>query len=160
MLAELVLCDRLVVAFCSVALEASAISLEGRVALVTGAARGIGKAIAQAFARFGADVAVCDRDEEGLQETFREVEGMGRRAARECLDVRDGQAVRDYVARLGQEFERIDILVNNAGGGFASEFIELSENAQDALIRENFTSVAHFVRAVVPWMPERGGSCA
>ena len=139
-------------------LDQSAISLEGRVALVTGAARGIGKAVAETFAVFGADVALCDRDAQGLAGTVREIEALGRRAFSECLDVREGAAVRAFVEGLAAETGRIDILVNNAGGGFWAEFMDLSENGQEALIRENFTSVTHFVRAVVPFVPERGGS--
>ena len=52
----------------------------------------------------------------------------------------------------------IDILVNNAGGGFRADFLDVNDKGQDALVRENFTSVTNFVRACVPKMPERGGS--
>ena len=119
--------------------------LTGRVAIVTGAAVGIGRAIAQAFARFGAEVAVCDRDEENLATLD------APRSA--VLDVRDGDAVREFAGSLA----RIDILVNNAGGTFRSDLLALSDNAQQALVDENFTSVTHFVRAAVPKM-DAGGS--
>jgi NAD(P)-dependent dehydrogenase (short-subunit alcohol dehydrogenase family) len=141
-----------------VPLDPSCILLTGRVAVVTGAAAGIGKAIALALARFGADVAICDRDAPRLEAVAKEVEGIGRRALPAGLDVRDGEAVGGFLAEVAARFERVDVLVNNAGGGFAASFLEVSEKGQDALVRENFTSVTHFIRGCVPLMPESGGS--
>lgn len=132
--------------------------LEGRVAVVTGAAAGLGAAVAAALARFGPDVALCDRDAAGLTATAREVEAAGRRTLSGVIDVREGPAVREFLARVGDELGRGDVLVNNAGGGFQAPFLELSERGQDALVRENFTSVTHFVRGFVPLVPETGGS--
>jgi NAD(P)-dependent dehydrogenase (short-subunit alcohol dehydrogenase family) len=126
--------------------------LTDRVAVVTGAARGIGAAIAAAYARFGADVAICDRDGEGLAATARAIESHGRTARSDVLDVRDNDAVRDWVARI----DRVHILVNNAGGGFRAAFAEVNDKGQDALVRENFTSVTNFVRACAPLMPDDG----
>ena len=68
-------------------------SLTGRVAVVTGAAQGIGEATALTLGRFGADVAVCDKSEEGLRSTVAELEGMGRRVVSSLMDVRDPDAV-------------------------------------------------------------------
>jgi 3-oxoacyl-[acyl-carrier protein] reductase len=132
--------------------------LGGRTALVTGAAQGIGRACAVALARFGADVAVCDRDEEGLDSLVGELEQIGRRSWPGVLDVRDGDAVRAFVEAAASASGSIDILVNNAGGGFLSAMLDVNDKGQDSLIRENFTSVTNFVRACVPHMPERGGS--
>jgi NAD(P)-dependent dehydrogenase (short-subunit alcohol dehydrogenase family) len=120
--------------------------------VVTGAAQGIGAAVATACAAFGADVAACDRDADGLARTAAAVEAAGRRARTAVLDVRDGEAVRDWVATL----DRVDVLVNNAGGGFRADFVDVNDRGQDALIRENFTSVTNFVRACVPKMPGDG----
>src|SRR4051794_5670841 len=92
--------------------------LTDRLVVVTGAAVGIGAAVATACARFGADVAVCDRDAEGLQRTVSEIEATGRRAYSTDLDVRDGDAVRGWIDSLPP----IDALVNNAGGGFRAPF--------------------------------------
>jgi 3-oxoacyl-[acyl-carrier protein] reductase len=128
------------------------IRLTDRLAVVSGAARGIGEAIATAFARFGADVAICDRDADGLAGTSKEIEAAGRTAHAAVLDVRDGDAVRDWIATL----ERVDTLVNNAGGGFHADFLDVNDKGQDALIRENFTSVTHLIRACVPKMPDDG----
>jgi NAD(P)-dependent dehydrogenase (short-subunit alcohol dehydrogenase family) len=137
-------------------LDPKAARLDGRVALVTGAAVGIGEAIALALARFGADVAACDRDAEGLADTVRGVRAAGRRAWQAVFDVRDDAAARDFVSRVAGEAGRLDVLVNNAGGSFHASFLELSEKGQDALIRENFGSVASFVRAAAPHMPPGG----
>ncbi len=134
-----------------------AVSLEGRRALVTGAAVGIGEAIAVSLARFGADVAMCDRDAEGLSTTAAEVERAGRRALTGVLDVRDRGAVAAFVEDVGRRWERLDIVVNNAGGGFHAPFTDISPKGQDALVAENFSSVTHVTRAALPLMT-RGGS--
>lgn len=130
--------------------------LDGRVALVTGAAAGIGEATARALAAFGADVAVCDRDEDGLAATAAELAAAGARVVSEVLDVRDDEVARSFVARAHGELGRLDILVNNAGGGFLAPFLDVSAKGQDALIRENFTSAATFIRAVAPHLGEGG----
>lgn len=140
------------------ALEPGAALLTGRVAIVTGAAAGIGRAIAATFARFGADLALCDRDGEGLAAAAREVEATGRRALGAELDVRDGDAVARFLAAVGERFGRAHVLVNNAGGGFAAPFLDVSPRGQEALVHENFTSVTHFVRGFVPLVSEPGAS--
>ena len=131
------------------------VSLEGKVAVVTGAAQGIGEAVAIAFARFGADVAMCDRNADGLAYVSKEIDRTGRRVVTGVLDVRESDQVDafvdDAVHALGQ---RVDVLVNNAGGGFPALFMDVNAKGQDALIRENFSSVTHFIRACVPHMPE------
>jgi 3-oxoacyl-[acyl-carrier protein] reductase len=139
-------------------LEPSRILLNGRVAVVTGAAVGIGRAISVAFARFGADVAVCDRDEQNLTAAKEELQATGRRVLSGVLDVRDGAAVKDLFRRIADEFGRVDVLVNNAGGGFQALFADVSEKGEDALVRENFTSVTSFIRNALPLIPETGGS--
>ncbi|MCB1007188.1 MAG: SDR family oxidoreductase [Acidimicrobiales bacterium] len=130
--------------------------LDGRVAIVTGAAVGIGEATALALAAHGADLAVCDRDADGLAATAASLSELGARVVAEVLDVRDDEAARAFVGRAAAGLGRLDVLVNNAGGGFAAPFLDVSAKGQDALIRENFTSAATFIRAVVPHLDEGG----
>jgi NAD(P)-dependent dehydrogenase (short-subunit alcohol dehydrogenase family) len=133
------------------------ISLEGKVALVTGAAQGIGEAIALTFANFGASVAMCDRNADGLAFVSKEIDGLGERVVTGVMDVRDADQVDAFVDDAVRALDRrIDILVNNAGGGFPADFMAVNAKGQDALIRENFSSVTHFVRACVPHMPQGG----
>lgn len=134
-------------------LDPAAIMLTNKVAVVTGAAQGIGEAIAIAMARFGADVAICDRNAGGLETTAQAVRAAGRYCMTEVLDVRDEAAVNAWIPRVVNELGRVDILVNNAGGGFWAPFLEVSSKGENALIRENFGSVTIFIRACVPHMP-------
>lgn len=136
------------------ALDPGAVLLTDRVALVTGAAQGIGEATALALARFGAHLALCDRDAEGLAATERAVRELGRRCTSAVLDVRDTDAVSELLEEVGRDFGRLDVLVNNAGGGFAAPFLDVSAKGEDALVRENFTSVSGMIRSAVPLLPE------
>ena len=128
------------------------ILLTGRTALVTGAARGIGRATAVALARFGADVAVCDRLGDELADTVEEITALGRRAPSAVLDVRDNDSVTEWVADLTAEWGHLEVLVNNAGGGFVSDVVDMSAKGQAALIAENFTQVVDVTRACVPML--------
>ncbi len=132
--------------------------LTERVAVVTGAAQGIGRATALALARFGAHVAVSDRDEGGLRDTASLIEEAGRTAVVGVLDVRDEDAARAHVDETARLLGPVDVLVNNAGGGFHADFVGVNAKGQDALIRENFTSVTNFIRACVAHAPARGQS--
>lgn len=134
------------------------LTLDGRVAVVTGAANGIGRAIAVVFARFGADLAICDRDVPNLDAVADEIEALGRSVVAGELDVRDTDAVRAFVGEVVTHFGHVDVLVNNAGGGFMAGFVDVSDKGQDSLVRENFVSVTNFVRACEPHFPETGGS--
>src|SRR5262249_35865671 len=135
--------------------DASA-SLSGQAAIVTGAARGLGRAIALGLAAYGADVAVCDRDERGLRGTVTDLESLGRHTVSAVLDVRDRDRVLEFCDATRDAFETIDILVNNAGGTFRAPFTNLSVKGRHALIAENFTSAVDFIQAVLPVMPDGG----
>jgi NAD(P)-dependent dehydrogenase (short-subunit alcohol dehydrogenase family) len=130
--------------------------LTDRVAVVTGAAVGIGEACALGLARFGADVAVCDRDADNLATTASSINELGRQTLLGVLDVREPDQVDGFIGRVGERFGRIDVLVNNAGGGFAAPFTGVSQKGQEALVHENFSSVTYFIRAVVPLMMSGG----
>jgi len=134
----------------------SAASLTGKVAVVTGAAAGIGAATALALARFGADVALCDRNAEGLEAVAGEARDIGRRVQTGVLDVRDGEAVARFLDEVRSTFGIVHVLVNNAGGGFYAAFLDVSTRGQAALIDENYTSVTHFIRGCVPLMSDGG----
>ena len=118
-----------------------------RVAVVTGAAQGIGEATAIALARFGCHVAICDREPEGLADTARAIEALGRRALAEVFDVRDAEAVERFFARVDAELGPVDVLVNNVGGGFHAPFSDVSAKGEAALIAENFGTVTNCVRS-------------
>ncbi|MSO37743.1 MAG: SDR family oxidoreductase [Acidimicrobiia bacterium] len=135
------------------------VRLDGHVAAVTGAASGIGRATALALASFGANVAICDRDGDQLASCATEIEGLGRQVFSAVLDVREPEPVQAWLAAaVGQLGGHLDTLVNNAGGGFRAAFVDVNDKGQDSLIRENFSSVTHCVRAAVPLMRAAGGS--
>jgi NAD(P)-dependent dehydrogenase (short-subunit alcohol dehydrogenase family) len=101
---------------------------------------------------------VCDRDAEGLASLRVVLDDLGGRAFAETLDVRDADPVHVFVARTAATFGGLDVLVNNAGGTFHAFFADLSEGGEDALVRENWSSVTHFVRASLPHFPAEGGA--
>src|SRR3954447_7765861 len=96
--------------------------LTDRVAVVTGAASGIGRATAVALAREGCDLAICDVNEVGLSETAAEVRALGRRVRQDRVDVSDKARMRAYADEVFAEFGKINILVNNAGVSVTADF--------------------------------------
>ena len=134
--------------------------LEGKVALVTGAARGIGKAIALKFAAEGADIAFTDLviDENG-QQTEAEIAALGVKAKGYASNAADFAQTEQVVAQIKEEFGHIDILVNNAGITKDSLMMRMTEQMWDAVIAVNLKSAFNFIHALVPiMMRQRGGS--
>ena len=134
--------------------------LDGKVALITGAARGIGKAIALKFASEGADIAFTDLViNDSALETIREIEALGRKVkgyASNCANFDQTQAV---VEEMVKDFGHIDVLVNNAGITKDGLVMRMSEQQWDAVIAVNMKGAFNFLHAVVPVMArQRGGS--
>jgi NAD(P)-dependent dehydrogenase (short-subunit alcohol dehydrogenase family) len=136
----------------------SADTLRDRVAIVTGASQGIGRAIAVGLARVGADVVLCSRRLEALKPVADEVQTAGRRALPIACDVADAAQVDEVVARTLSTFGRIDLLVNNAGYRIRSPLEDLPRAEWDAMVGTNLTGVFLFSQAVGRVMiRQRGG---
>jgi len=134
--------------------------LDGKVALITGAARGIGKAIALKFASEGADVAFTDLViNEAAGETIDEIAAFGHKVKGYASNAADFDETHAVVEQILRDFGRIDILVNNAGITKDGLVMRMSEAQWDAVIAVNLKSAFNFIHAVVPQMArQRGGS--
>ena len=134
--------------------------LKGKTALITGAARGIGKAIALKFASEGADIAFTDLAiNEAAQQTLSEIEACGVKAKAYAADASSFSETEAVVAQIMADFGRIDILVNNAGITKDALMLRMSEEQWDAVINVNLKSAFNFIHALIPIMSrQRGGS--
>src|SRR5579875_1343675 len=131
--------------------------LTGKKAFITGASRGIGRAIAVAMAAAGADVALVARSEDGLAGTARAVGGQGRQAVVIPADVTREEAVSAAVAQAIERLGQLDIVVNNAGGAnFRAAFTEMRLTGWDKVMRLNVNSAVYVCHAVAPHLLERG----
>lgn len=129
--------------------------LEGKVALVTGASRGLGKTMALALAEAGADVVVVSRSPADLELTAAEIRGRGRRALVVKTDVTRAGEVEGLAARALEEFGHIDILINNSGISGEKEFLKLSEGEWDEVLDINLKGVFLCTQVVGRHMVER-----
>ncbi|HEX5950769.1 MAG TPA: SDR family oxidoreductase [Actinomycetota bacterium] len=135
-------------------------SLDGQVAIVTGAGRGIGRAIALALARAGADVAVAARTVPELETAAEEVRALGRRAVVVPTDVTDEEAVRALVRASVQELGRLDVMVNNAGvAPFTATFMETRPDGFRKYFDANFAPVVNGTRAAGEVLLAQGSGC-
>jgi 3-oxoacyl-[acyl-carrier protein] reductase len=131
------------------------VTLAGRVAVITGAASGIGASIARCFSNFGADVVLTDIDEAGAEALAGELRSLSRGAIGIGGDVRVQAHVDASIARTLREFGRVDILVNNAGSTLRKRFLDLDENDWHAMLDMNLVQVFRWTRAVAHVMIEQ-----
>lgn len=129
--------------------------LQGRMALVTGGARGIGRAIALAFAREGAGIAILDRRPDLAEQTAKEIAGIGIASFSVTADVGDEGQVTSAISQVEGALGRIDILVNNAGIDTTSRVVDMPTEMWDEMIRINLRSIFLCTRAVLPGMIAR-----
>ena len=130
--------------------------LKEKTAIVTGAGRGLGKAMAIALARAGADIVCCARTLEQVEQTASEILQMGRRCLPVKADVSRPEDVRRLVEQSIGKFKRIDILVNNAGGGIPRSFIDISDEEWRQTLNTNLSSVFYCCREVGRHMLAQG----
>jgi 7-alpha-hydroxysteroid dehydrogenase len=131
--------------------------LDGKVAVVTGAGRGIGRGCALAFAEMGADVVCAARTREQIDDTAAAVRKLGRRALAVECDVMKSDALENLVTSATEEFGRIDVVVNNAGGSPPKPMLETSERMFEQAFRFNVTTAFLLTRMAVPVMRKNGG---
>jgi 3-oxoacyl-[acyl-carrier protein] reductase len=131
------------------------VELKGEVALVTGGAQGIGRAVALLLARNGADVAVSDIRLEKAEETAKEIESLGRGAMAIRADVAKSDDVEHLVEAILGRFGRIDILVNNAGIAKDKLILRMTEEDWDAVLDVNLKGTFHCTKAVIRHMSKQ-----
>jgi meso-butanediol dehydrogenase/(S,S)-butanediol dehydrogenase/diacetyl reductase len=129
--------------------------LKNQNALITGGSRGIGKAIARRFIEEGANIFLCARGENALEETAKELRQMGAKVGTHGVDVSDRKSVVKMVNFALSEFGGFDILVNNAGIMMTNRFMDYSFEEFDQTMKVNLYGVFHVTQAVLPHMVER-----
>ena len=132
------------------------IDLSGKVAIVTGSSRGLGRSMAKALAHAGADVVVTSRTQKSLNPVCDEITATGRKVLGLELDVRQESSIRGMADRVLDHFGQIDILVNNAGTNVRRPAVELSWEDWDTVLDTNLKAVFFCAQAVAPHMLQRG----
>ena len=130
--------------------------VDGRVAIVTGAGRGIGAGCAKALAEAGADVVLAARTKDQLDAVAKEIDAMGRRAVVVTIDVNENDSVASLADVAKDELGRIDIVINNAGGTAPRTFLDTSAGYLERAFHFNVTSAFVLSKACVPTMLEQG----
>lgn len=132
--------------------------LEGRVTLVTGGGRGIGREIALTFAREGSDIAICDVNKESLEEARAQIETAGRKCLTFVVDVTNWGQVEEMVSKILDNLRKVDILINNAGITRDGLLVRMSEADWDAVLDINLKGAFNCTKAVAkPMMKQRWG---
>lgn len=129
--------------------------VKGKVAIVTGAAQGMGEAIALRFAQDGAEVAVVDINQEGAEQTAQKARELGVRAQAFCCDVTVSAQVYECVQAIINFFGQVDVLVNNAGWDKVEPFVKSTQETWEKVIGINFWGPVTFCHAVIPHFIER-----
>ena len=129
--------------------------LKGKIALITGGSRGIGKAIALALAKEGVNVAITGRNEEKLKEVVQEIERKGVKSAYAVFDITSKTEVYGALEKLQKDFGKVDILVNNAGIATFGGILEMEDEKWEEIVKTNLFGAYYVVKAVVPSMVER-----
>ncbi|HLY42973.1 MAG TPA: glucose 1-dehydrogenase [Terracidiphilus sp.] len=137
-------------------MENALFDLSGRVALVTGASRGLGQYFARALARAGADIAITSRHEDALPEFAKEIEEIGRRVFSAALDVRDHGSIQNAIAGVEGHFGKIDILVNNAGCNIRKPALDVTWDDWNTILDTNLRGAFFVAQAVARGMVARG----
>ena len=130
--------------------------LSGRVAVVTGASRGLGQYFGRALARAGADLVITSRTLESLRDFQKEVEGLGRRAVPVALDVRDHRSIQEMAEAAEAAYGKIDILVNNAGCNVRKPALEVTPEDWDLVVNTNLRGTFFVAQAIARKMIPRG----
>ena len=129
--------------------------LKGKIALITGGSRGIGKAIALALAEEGVNVAITGRNEEKLKAVVQEIEQKGVKSAYAVFDITSKTEVYGALEKLQKDFGKIDVLVNNAGIAAFGGILEMEDEKWEEIVKTNLFGAYYVVKAVVPSMVER-----
>lgn len=133
-------------------------SLKGKVALITGASRGIGKAIAIGYAQAGADVVVASRKLPDLEKVAQEIKGMGKKSLAIEAHVARMEEVKNLVSKVKADFGKLDILVNNAGTNpTMASALDVDERAWDSIMNLNLKGLFFLSQAAARVMKEKGG---
>ncbi|MDY6856416.1 MAG: 3-oxoacyl-[acyl-carrier-protein] reductase [Thermodesulfobacteriota bacterium] len=131
--------------------------LKGKVALITGSAQGIGKAIAMLFAKRGADIVISDMNSENAEKVSKEIEDIGRKSLVSITDVADFKAVEVMIKKTIDAFGRIDILVNNAGIVKDGLLLRMKEESWDQVLNVNLKGTFNCTKAAIRYMAKQKG---
>jgi 3-oxoacyl-[acyl-carrier protein] reductase len=133
------------------------LGLKGKVAIVTGASRGIGRSIALGLAAEGCRLGICARGAERLEATAGEARTLGAEVLAQPVDVTDAGGLEAFIAAVGDTYGQIDILVNNVGGGGKDTFVETADEDWSAAFDLTLWPAIRASRLVVPYMERQGG---
>ena len=132
--------------------------LKNKVSVITGGAKGIGKAIALKFAQEGSDIAICDVNAEALEISKKELEALGRTVLTDTVDVTNPENVQSFIQKVLDKFGRIDILINNAGITRDGLLVRMNTSDWDAVLNVNLKGTFICTKAVAkPMMKQRLG---